>query len=148
LAEFVGQEEAVGPDSLLRRAIERRQLPSVILWGPPRSGKTTLARVLARHVDAKFIAISAVSSGVADLRQVVAEAQERRVAGLRTVLFVDEIHRCNKAQQDVILPWVEDGTFTLIGATTENPRFEVVAPLLSRVRVIRLHEHSDEAIDE
>ncbi|MCA9823364.1 MAG: AAA family ATPase, partial [Dehalococcoidia bacterium] len=126
LDEFVGQEAAVGPKSLLRGAIEARRLPSVILWGPPGCGKTTLARILARHVDATFVAISAVSSGVADLRKVVAEAKERRAVGLRTVLFVDEIHRFNKAQQDVILPYVEDGTFVLIGATTENPSFEVV----------------------
>ncbi|MCA9824683.1 MAG: replication-associated recombination protein A [Dehalococcoidia bacterium] len=146
LDEFVGQEAAVGPKSLLRGAIEARRLPSVILWGPPGCGKTTLARILARHVDATFVAISAVSSGVADLRKVVAEAKERRAVGLRTVLFVDEIHRFNKAQQDVILPYVEDGTFVLIGATTENPSFEVVAPLLSRVRVIRLGGHTDESV--
>ncbi len=146
LDEFVGQEAAVGPKSLLRGAIDAHRLPSVIFWGPPGCGKTTLARILARHVDATFVAISAVSSGVADLRKVVAEAKERRAVGLGTVLFVDEIHRFNKAQQDVILPYVEDGTFVLIGATTENPSFEVVAPLLSRVRVIRLAGHTDESI--
>ncbi|MCK9520652.1 MAG: replication-associated recombination protein A [Dehalococcoidia bacterium] len=140
LTEFVGQEQAVGPGSMLRSAVERRQLPSIILWGPPGCGKTTLARLLARDIDAVFVAISAVSSGVADLRKLVAEAGTRRRVGQRTVVFIDEIHRFNKAQQDVILPYVEDGTITLIGATTENPSFEVVAPLLSRVRVVRLRQ--------
>ena len=138
LAEFIGQTAAVGDGTMLRRAVERRALPSIILWGPPGCGKTTLARILARQTDATFVAVSAVSSGVAELRKLVAEAKARRGAGQRTVLFIDEIHRFNKAQQDVILPHVEDGTVTLIGATTENPSFEVVAPLLSRVRVIRL----------
>ncbi|MBA4180290.1 MAG: AAA family ATPase [Anaerolinea sp.] len=138
LDEFIGQEAAVGSGSMLRGAVGRGNLPSIILWGPPGCGKTTLARILATHVTAEFVAISAVSSGVADLRKVVAEAGQRRRLGQRTVLFIDEIHRFNKAQQDVILPYVEDGTVTLIGATTENPSFEVVAPLLSRVRVIRL----------
>jgi putative ATPase len=146
LDEFVGQVAAVGPGSMLRGAVERGRLPSIILWGPPGCGKTTLARMLSRHVTARFVAISAVSSGVADLRAVVAEAGARRGSGERTVLFIDEIHRFNKAQQDVILPYVEDGTITLIGATTENPSFEVVAPLLSRVRVIRLTAHSDDEI--
>ncbi|MFN0148868.1 MAG: replication-associated recombination protein A [Dehalococcoidia bacterium] len=138
LAEFVGQDAAVGPGSMLRGSVEQGRLPSIILWGPPGCGKTTLARLLAKQVKATFVQISAVSSGVADLRKVVAEAKARRSSGLRTVLFIDEIHRFNKAQQDVILPYAEDGTVTLIGATTENPSFEVVAPLLSRVRVIRL----------
>ena len=138
LEEFIGQEAAVGPTSMLRGAVQRGNLPSIILWGPPGCGKTTLARILATHVTAEFVAISAVSSGVAELRKVVAEAGQRRRLGQRTVVFIDEIHRFNKAQQDVILPYVEDGTITLIGATTENPSFEVVAPLLSRVRVIRL----------
>ncbi|MBN9492494.1 replication-associated recombination protein A [bacterium] len=138
LEEFTGQTAAVGQGTMLRRAVERRSLPSIILWGPPGCGKTTLAHILARQTDATFVAVSAVSSGVADLRKLVAEAKARRGAGQRTVLFIDEIHRFNKAQQDVILPHVEDGTVTLIGATTENPSFEVVAPLLSRVRVIRM----------
>ncbi|MEX0784951.1 MAG: replication-associated recombination protein A [Dehalococcoidia bacterium] len=139
LDEFVGQEAAVGPNSMLRTAIERGTLPSFLLWGPPGCGKTTLARLAARESNADFVAVSAVSSGVAELRKIVAEAHARRTAGQRTVLFIDEIHRFNKAQQDVILPYVEDGTVTLIGATTENPSFEVIAPLLSRTRVIRLH---------
>ena len=143
LAEFVGQEAAVGPGSMLRGSVEQGRLPSIILWGPPGCGKTTLARLLAKQVRATFVQISAVSSGVADLRKVVAEAKARRSSGLPTVLFIDEIHRFNKAQQDVILPYAEDGTVTLIGATTENPSFEVVAPLLSRVRVIRLTALTD-----
>jgi putative ATPase len=138
LDEFIGQDQAIGPGSMLRGATERGRLPSVILWGPPGCGKTTLARLLAKHANAEFVAISAVASGVADLRKIVAEAKARRGAAIRTVLFIDEIHRFNKAQQDVILPYVEDGTVTLIGATTENPSFEVIAPLLSRVRVVRL----------
>ena len=138
LDEFTGQDKAVGPGTMLRSAVERSRLPSVILWGPPGCGKTTLARILARQSGAEFVAMSAVSSGVADLRKTVADAAVRRTTGRRTVMFIDEIHRFNKAQQDVILPYVEDGTVTLIGATTENPSFEVIAPLLSRVRVIRL----------
>ncbi|MGE3076763.1 MAG: replication-associated recombination protein A [Dehalococcoidia bacterium] len=148
LDDFVGQEEAVGPGSMLRGSLERGRLPSFILWGPPGCGKTTLARILARGVNAEFMAVSAVSSGVADLRKVVAEAQARRAAGMRTVLFIDEIHRFNKAQQDVILPYVEDGTVTLIGATTENPSFEVIAPLLSRARVVRLKQLGPEALSK
>ena len=140
LDEFVGQEDAVGPGSMLRGSLNQGRLPSFILWGPPGCGKTTLARIVAGGVAAEFVAVSAVSSGVADLRKVVAEAQARRAGGQRTVLFIDEIHRFNKAQQDVILPYVEDGTVTLIGATTENPSFEVIAPLLSRARVVRLKQ--------
>ena len=122
LDEFFGQEDAVGPGSMLRGTFEQGRLPSFILWGPPGCGKTTLARILARGVNAEFVAVSAVSSGVADLRKVMAEAQARRASGRRTVLFIDEIHRFNKAQQDVILPYVEDGTVTLIGATTRPDR--------------------------
>ena len=121
LDEFVGQQPAVGPDALLGRAATGGTLPSIILWGPPGCGKTTLARILAREAEGEFVALSAVASGVAELRRVIGEAQQRRDADVRTVLFIDEIHRFNKAQQDVILPYVENGTVTLIGATTEIP---------------------------
>ena len=134
--EFAGQDHLVGPGRPLRQAIEADHVPSLILWGPPGSGKTTLARIIARQTSAFFAPISAVSSGVADLRELIRDAQERRRdQGQRTILFIDEIHRFNKAQQDAILPYAEDGTVTLIGATTENPSFEVIGPLLSRTRV-------------
>ncbi len=139
LDDFVGQMAAVGPGRPLRRMVERDELPSLILWGPPGSGKTTLASIIARRTRRHFEQLSAVSSGVADLRRAIQQAQERRRAsGRSTILFIDELHRFNRAQQDALLPYVEDGTVTLIGATTENPSFEVVAPLLSRSRVIRL----------
>jgi putative ATPase len=144
LDELVGQEHVVGPGTLLRKAIEADRLSSVVLWGPPGSGKTTLARIIANSTNAAFATVSAVSSGVADLRKAVSEAQDRLgMNGARTVLFIDEIHRFNKAQQDAILPYVEDGTVILIGATTENPSFEVNAPLLSRSRVIVLRALRD-----
>ncbi|HTW84668.1 MAG TPA: replication-associated recombination protein A [Candidatus Sulfotelmatobacter sp.] len=146
LDEFVGQEQVVGSGRALRRAIESDQIPSMILWGPPGTGKTTLAQIIAHTTGAHFAALSAVSAGVADLRRVVADAQKLRAAGKRTVLFIDEIHRFNKAQQDAVLPYVEDGTVTLIGATTENPSFEVNSALLSRSRVFVLRALGDDDI--
>jgi putative ATPase len=134
---MVGQKRVV---EVLRQLTRGGNLPSIILWGPPGSGKTTLAGLLASETSARMVSMSAVTAGVADLRKVVAEARVHRRAGLRTVLFIDEIHRFNKAQQDAILPHVEEGTVTLIGATTENPSFEVIAPLLSRSRVFRLEQ--------
>lgn len=136
LAEFEGQQSLVGEGKLLREAIVSDQLPSMIFWGPPGSGKTTLARLVAQLTTSEFVQFSAVTSGMAELRQVIARAEERRkLYGKRTILFLDEIHRWNKAQQDALLPHVERGVVTLIGATTENPSFEVNSALLSRCRV-------------
>ena len=146
LGEFVGQDDILGPGRALRRAIEADAAPSMILWGPPGTGKTTLAEIVARSTGAHYERLSAVSAGVADLRRVVAESQARRRAGTRSVLFIDEIHRFNKAQQDAVLPYVEDGTVTLIGATTENPSFEVNSALISRARVFVLKQLSDEDV--
>lgn len=137
--DFIGQKHIIGKDRVLRKSIESGQIPSIILWGPPGSGKTTLANIIARSTDSHFTPISAVSAGVADIRKAVEEAVERRkLYHRKTILFIDEIHRFNKAQQDAILPFVEDGTISLIGATTENPSFAVIAPLLSRSRVFTL----------
>ncbi len=137
--EFVGQGHLIGEKRVLRKAIESGNLPSIILWGPPGSGKTTLAYIIANTTDSHFSPVSAVSAGVADLRRIIDQAKERRkMSRQRTILFIDEIHRFNKAQQDAILPFVEDGTITLIGATTENPSFEVISPLLSRCQVFTL----------
>jgi putative ATPase len=146
LEEFAGQRELIGPGRALRSAIERDAVPSMILWGPPGSGKTTLAEVIAARTGAHFERISAVSAGVSDLRRVVSESKARRRSGKPTILFVDEIHRFNKAQQDAVLPAVEDGTVTLIGATTENPSFEVNSALLSRARVFVLEALSDDDV--
>lgn len=147
LDEFVGQEHIVGHGRALRRAIEEDRLPSMIFWGPPGSGKTTLARIIASVTKSHFEPVSAVASGVTELRRIVAEAKERLGEhNRRTILFIDEIHRFNKAQQDVVLPYVEEGTITLIGATTENPSFEVISPLLSRSRVFKLEPLAREEI--
>ena len=147
LDEYVGQPHLVGPGRVLRKAIDAGQVPSMILWGPPGTGKTTLAAIAARRAKARFVALSAVSAGVADLRRAIEEAREQALAtGERTVVFIDEIHRFNKAQQDVVLPFVEEGTITLIGATTENPSFEVISALLSRSRVFVLQPLSEDDV--
>jgi putative ATPase len=147
LDEFVGQQHIVGKGRVLRLAIESGNLPSIMLWGPPGSGKTTLANIIANTTSSHFSPLSAVSAGVADLRKTIEEAKERRLLNRKkTILFIDEIHRFNKAQQDAILPYVEDGTVTLIGATTENPSFEVISPLLSRSQLYVLKPLTKEEI--
>lgn len=145
--EFVGQEDVLGPGTYLRRMIEADKIPSMILFGPPGTGKTTLARMIAGTTESEFKRINAVSSGIADIRRIVEEAKDvRRLYHRRTIIFIDEIHRFNKSQQDILLPYVEDGRLILIGATTENPFFEVNHALLSRVRIVKLSPLDDNAI--
>lgn len=146
LEEFVGQEHLVGPEKPLRVQIQNDQLTSVIFWGPPGSGKTTLARLIAGLTASEFLPFSAVLSGIKEIKQVMAAAERARAYGRRTILFIDEIHRFNKAQQDAFLPYVERGDIILIGATTENPSFEVIAPLLSRAKVYVLYALTPEQL--
>ncbi|HEY6870727.1 MAG TPA: AAA family ATPase, partial [Novosphingobium sp.] len=147
LDEVIGQDHLTGPDGAIGRMVAAGRLTSMILWGPPGTGKTSIARLLADAVGMRYAAISAVFSGVADLRKAFAEAEAAAKAGQRTLLFVDEIHRFNRAQQDGFLPFVEAGTVTLIGATTENPSFELNAALLSRTQVLILHRLDTDALE-
>jgi putative ATPase len=148
LEDFLGQNAIIGKGKLLRKAIEADQAPSMILWGPPGSGKTTLAFIIAKKTKAEFVQLSGVSSGKKDLVEVIKRAEESRRLGQKTILFIDEIHRWNKAQQDALLPHVEKGTITLIGATTENPSFEVISALLSRSRVFVMERLAKKEIEE
>ena len=148
LDEYVGQKHLVGPGKILRQLIERDQISSMIFWGPPGVGKTTLARIIARQTRAEFVEFSAVTSGIKEVKEVMAQAEQNRRLGIRTLLFADEIHRFNKAQQDAFLPYVEKGSIILVGATTENPSFEINSALLSRCKVFilkALRYHSDHA---
>src|ERR1700716_829574 len=147
LADVVGQDHILGPDGALTRMLDTRTLGSLIFWGPPGTGKTTVARLLAQETDLHFVQISAIFTGVADLKKVFDEARARREAGQGPLLFVDEIHRFNRAQQDSFLPVMENGTIVLVGATTENPSFELNAPLLSRARVLVFRSLTPEAIE-
>jgi putative ATPase len=146
LDEFIGQEELLGPGKPLRIQIERDDLTSLLLWGPPGCGKTTLARIIARTTKSEFLPFSAVMSGIKEIKEVMARAEATRRYGRRTIVFVDEVHRFNRAQQDAFLPHVEAGNILLIGATTENPSFEVIAPLLSRMKVYVLKAHTKEQV--
>lgn len=148
LEEFIGQEHLVGRGKVLRRLIEQDQIPSMIFWGPPGVGKTTLAGIIAGRTHARFINFSAVTSGIKEIKEVMAQAESSRRVGVKTVVFVDEIHRFNKAQQDAFLPYVEKGSIILIGATTENPSFEINSALLSRCRVFVLQALSPENVAE
>jgi putative ATPase len=148
IEEFIGQEHLVGDGQPFRVNLDLGYLPSIIFWGPPGTGKTSLANLIAQHVDARFISISAVAAGVADVRKIIEDAKSATgMYGHKTLLFIDEIHRFNKAQQDVILPYVEDGTVSFIGATTENPSFEVISPLLSRCRLFVLNPLNPQDIE-
>ncbi|MBN2601416.1 MAG: replication-associated recombination protein A [Candidatus Marinimicrobia bacterium] len=147
IEDFVGQEHLTGKGKILQKALAANGMFSMILWGPPGSGKTTLAKIVSRQINAKFFQISAVSAGVKDVRKIIDQADLNRRQGHKTILFIDEIHRFNKAQQDALLHAVESGGLTLIGATTENPSFEVIAPLLSRCRVLKLTNLSDENLE-
>src|SRR5258705_4619304 len=146
LDEIVGQQHLTGPEGAIGRMVAAGRLASMILWGPPGTGKTSIARLLADAVGLRFVAISAVFSGVADLKKIFAEARQMAKAGQQTLLFVDEVHRFNRSQQDGFLPYVEDGTVTLVGATTENPSFGLNAALLSRCQVLILHRLDTEAL--
>ena len=144
LAEYVGQQHLLGPGKILRQLLERDQIPSMIFWGPPGVGKTTLASIIANRTRSSFVNFSAVTSGIREIKDIMNQAQENRAYGIRTLVFVDEIHRFNKAQQDAFLPYVERGSITLIGATTENPSFEINAALLSRCKVFVLKELTED----
>src|SRR6202167_2114362 len=146
LDEFIGQEDLLGPGKPLRTQIERDELSSMLLWGPPGCGKTTLARIIAKRTRSEFVPFSAVLSGIKEIKEVMAKAEGTRRYGRRTIVFVDEVHRFNRAQQDAFLPHVEAGNILLIGATTENPSFEVIAPLLSRMKVYVLRPHTEAQI--
>ena len=146
LEEYVGQQHLIGPGRILRRLIERDQIASMIFWGPPGVGKTTLARIIAKHTKASFIDFSAVTSGIREIREVMQKAENNSRYGEKTIVFVDEIHRFNKAQQDAFLPFVEKGSIILIGATTENPSFEVNGALLSRCKVFVLKPLAEDSL--
>ncbi len=148
LEEYVGQKHLIGKGMILRQLIERDQISSMIFWGPPGVGKTTLARIIARQTKAKFVEFSAVTSGIKEIKEVMAQAEENRIMGTRTLLFADEIHRFNKAQQDAFLPYVEKGSIILVGATTENPSFEINSALLSRCKVFILKALEENEIKE
>lgn len=148
LKEFVGQKHIIGEDKFLNKALKEGKIPSIILWGPPGTGKTTLAMIIARYINAEFISLSAVASGIKEVKEVIEKAKLNQKSGKKTILFIDEIHRFNKAQQDAFLPHVESGLIILIGATTENPSFEVISALLSRTKVIKLEPLKKEELEK